>query len=136
MFQSMRLEHRPRLPTPIIALAGFLAAGLWAPSAHGQVCGVLPNGAVVIADSTMQCTAFVPLVLQPGQPMMTTPIGPFTTQIGPFTTQTGPFTTQTGPFTTQMGPFTTQTSPFTTQTSPPTTQTGPATTGMRASGHR
>jgi len=92
----------------VAALGALLASGIPPLSADAQVCGVLPNGQVVFADSTNQCTTFVPLAQQQGPPATTGPIGPLTTPVGPVTTPMGPVTTQTGPFTTgSTGPFTT-----------------------------
>lgn len=115
MFPPMKLA----LPKskPIVAIGALLAISLSAASAEAQVCGVLPNGAVVFADSSNQCSAFVPMVLVPGQPVTSGQAGPFTT--GPtmrFTTgPLGPLTTRTGPFTTGVnGPFTTPGAPVTT----------------------
>jgi hypothetical protein len=91
-------------------LLALLASGLASLSARAQVCGVLPDGQVVFADSTFQCTSFVPLAQPQNPTVTTTPTGPFTTgPAGPLTTPTGPFTTGApGRVTTgSMGPFTT-----------------------------
>jgi hypothetical protein len=101
----MRAELRvlPRLWFAQAVGGMLLASSVMPLAAHAQICRVLPDGRVVVGDSTNRCTIFAPMTMQPGQPVTTRPVESFTTgQIGPFTTGSiGPFTT--GP----IGPFTT-----------------------------
>jgi hypothetical protein len=101
MGPELRVLRRPWLAH---AVGGVLLASSVMPlSAHAQICRVLPDGRVVVFDSTNRCTMLAPVAMQPRPSVTTRPIESFTTgQIGPFTTGSiGPFTT--GP----IGPFTT-----------------------------